>query len=148
MLTWVQAGARGQGGQGDRGEEDVGVRTLLPCPALPRPSQCPLHSTVPGTGTGTLYPFCFASGPTRDPIWGPSTQAIRLRRHVKHHAVYINPEGPQPILSQLTPLPNLMFARHSCDIHGLAALHPHGSNLANTRSTRPLNTTATHRLPA
>ncbi|KAG6355858.1 hypothetical protein INS49_015242 [Diaporthe citri] len=25
-------------------------------------------------------------------------------RHVKHHAVYINPEGPQPILSQLTPL--------------------------------------------
>lgn len=103
-------GARpGPGGRGGRGGRGMGVRTshpVLPCPALPCRVSRAHCSAQHGTkyGYGYLVSFCFASGPTTDPIWSPSTQAIRPPDHVKHHAVYINPEGPQSILSQLTPL--------------------------------------------
>lgn len=44
-----------------------------------------------------LWPYHRSNMEPIDPSHPPA-------RHVKHHAVYINPEGPQPILSQLTPL--------------------------------------------
>ena len=138
----------------------MGVRTDLPCPTLPCPAlpcpalPCPaLPCPVPAAaqrGTGVRVPWIFllrlwpyhrSNMEPIDPSHPPAA------RHVKHHAVYINPEGPQPILSQLTPLPT------SCSpdtpVISTASLRSIFTvpTSPNTRSPRPLNT-AYHPPPA
>lgn len=131
MLTWVEG--RGQGA-GDRGGRGGG--TYLPCPALPcRPEPTAQH----GTGTGTLYLFASPLALPPRSNMEPIDPSHPPARHVKHHAVYINPEGPQPILSQLTPL------SPSCSpyipVISTASLRSiFTASTSPTRAPRPLNT--------
>lgn len=98
MLTWVLAGARGQGW--------VGVRTL----------HYPTVSTAQhGTGAGTLYlllrlwPYQIQYGAHR-----PKPSALQTRKTPRR---LYQPRGPPIHLIPADSPFALMFPSHSCDIH-------------------------------
>lgn len=114
-------------------------------PALPCRFQCPLHSTVRVQVTLYLFASPLALPQIQYGAHRPKPSARQTRKTPRR---LYQPRGPPTHLIPADSPFALKFPRHSCDIHGLAALHPHGSNLTNTRCPRPSNTAATHRLPA
>lgn len=122
-----------------QGAGEQGVRVWGYVPALPCRVQCRGPSAQHGTGTGTLY--LFASPLALPQIqYGAHRPKPSARQTRKTPRRLYQPRGPPTLLIPADSPFALMFPRHSCDIYALAALHPHGSNLANTRSSRPPST--------